>query len=165
MEWKWIWHTDWSLWSTGRSDRVVRSDDDDDDDVSPLFPPTDTLVRSSVLTHVLCRVLHGSPPSWWWWWMTVCGDRLTRRPLDVDPPAHDSSSTTSLGQLLLLPLLLLLLCSCCRCWPPPSTRSSPSTPGGGCDDAPHLGDGYHTTVHLAMNSNSNLPSWGPQRTR
>lgn len=56
---------DWALGSGG-------SMMTDDDDVSPYFLPTDTLVRSSVLTHVLYRVLHGSPPSWWWWWMTVC---------------------------------------------------------------------------------------------
>lgn len=71
---------DWALGSGG-------SMMTDDDDVSPYFLPTDTLVRSSVLTHVLYRVLHGSPPSWWWWWMTVCGgDRLMRRLLDVDTP-------------------------------------------------------------------------------
>lgn len=59
---------DWALGSGGS----MMTDDDDDDDVSPYFLPTDALVRSSVLTHVLYRVLHGSPPSWWWWWMTVC---------------------------------------------------------------------------------------------
>ena len=57
--------------STGRSDRVVRWWP-----MTMMYPPTSSPPTHSYvrpcLTHVLYRVLHGSPPSWWWWWMTVC---------------------------------------------------------------------------------------------
>lgn len=74
-------HTDWSqLWSTGRSDRVASllslSHSVTMTMCYPTFlpPPTHSYVRP-VLTHVLCRVLHGSwaDSRWWWrrWWIGV----------------------------------------------------------------------------------------------
>lgn len=92
MEWKRIWHTDWSLWSRLGA-RIGWFDDDRWRWCIPLLPPhrhTRTFVRA--YTRPLPRVTRVSALVVVVVDDGVCGDRLTRRPWDVDPQPRPMGS-------------------------------------------------------------------------